>query len=210
MTAIRVLAIGDENPYHDFPLAADAIEAGLPDGVEVDRTMEPARLTDLEGYDAVLDYVTISDHAPDEREGLTSFVADGGGYVGVHCASDLTTGVEEVDPALRELIGGQFVDHPEQATFPVRTFQHVHPVAAGVEDFTVHDEPYRVEHDDDVTVFARMDHPENGDVPVAWAKPYGDGRSVYCSLGHDASALTAPGTRRLLTRGLRWSVGQIG
>lgn len=49
---------------------------------------------------------------------------------------------------------------------------------AGVGDFVVHDDPYQLDSGDDVSVLARMDHPENGDTPVDWAQPPGDGRQL--------------------------------
>ncbi|WP_217642026.1 ThuA domain-containing protein [Halostagnicola kamekurae] len=66
------------------------------------------------------------------------------------------------------------------------------------------DEPYVLEYDD-VRVIARMDHPENGDMPVPWAKSFADGRVFYCSLGHDLPGLRNDGVQRLLERGIRWA-----
>lgn len=79
-----------------------------------------------------------------------------------------------------------------------------HPVTADLDGFRVWDEPYRLDVGD-VRVLARMDHPELGDVPVAWVQAYGDGRSCYCSLGHGPHALANDGVRALLGAGARWA-----
>ncbi|WP_275040310.1 ThuA domain-containing protein [Halorhabdus tiamatea] len=58
-----------------------------------------------------------------------------------------------------------------------------------------------------VRVLARMDHPDLGDMPVAWVKPYGDGRSFYTALGHFRSAFEGE-ARALLGAGVRWAGGR--
>ncbi|QLC34794.1 ThuA domain-containing protein (plasmid) [Halarchaeum sp. CBA1220] len=217
MTSARsVLLIGGNRfPFHRFetngPLLADAI----PDGIDVTRTTEKAALEDLSGYDAVVDYLTDSTLSDAQRDGLLDFVADGGGYLGVHCAADLTNTAaddpdavidarEEPFPELRELVGGHFLTHPEQTTYDVSVVDHYHPVTAALEDFAVHDEPYVLDVDDDVRVLARMDHPEHADMPVAWTNEYGDGRVFYSSLGHDEASLTNDAVRALLANAVRW------
>lgn len=73
-------------------------------------------------------------------------------------------------PELRGLIGGNFVTHSTQSQFDVNVVYSRHPVSADFEDFRLWDEPYVVDYDDDLTVLARMDYPENGDLPVSWVK----------------------------------------
>lgn len=224
---VSVLAIGGNRfPFHRFERRGPTIRDALGDRVDVTLTTEKDDLAALEpdgegdgsGYDVVLDYLTDSTLTDAQREGLLSFVADGGGYVGVHCAADLTSTEsttqgevidhrEEPVEGLRELVGGQFRTHPEQTTFAVRVVDHYHPVTATLSDFRVWDEPYVVDVDDDVSVLARMDHPEHADTPVAWVKRYGEGRVFYCSLGHGEPALTTPGVRALLDAGVRWTAG---
>lgn len=209
----RALVIGGNRfPFHRFEKMGPLLQRAIAtDGIAVDLTTDrDAFLRERSAdYDVLVDYTTDSTLTDDQRSGLRSFVEDGGGYAGIHCAADLTTVVDgsrdEPFPELRALIGGHFVTHPEQGTFDVNVVDSHHPVSAGLEDLTVWDEPYVVDHDDDVQVLARMDHPENGDVAVAWVKPYGDGRVFYCSLGHDAPAITNEGVGALLVRGVRWA-----
>jgi hypothetical protein len=216
---VDVLAVGGNRfPFHRFEERGPTIRDAFGDRVDVTLTTDREDLTALGGYDVVLDYLTDSTLTDARREGLLSFVADGGGYVGVHCAADLTSTEsttpgavidrrEEPVEGLRELLGGQFRTHPEQTTFAVRVVDHYHPITATLSDFRVWDEPYVVDVDDDVSVLARMDHPEHADTPVAWTKRYGEGRVFYCSLGHGEPALTTPGVRALLDGGVRWAAG---
>lgn len=220
MTAnVSVLAIGGNRfPFHRFetvgPLLADALDAR---GVETTLTTDRNELTDLAAHDVVLDYLTDSTLAEEQRDGLLAFVENGGGYVGLHCAADLTTTApddpdelidarEDPIPDLRELLGGHFVTHPEQATFDVRVVDSHHPITADLDGLRVWDEPYDVNVDADaVRVLARMDHPDLGDTPVLWVREHGDGRVCYCSLGHTDAALTHEGVGRLLRRAVRWA-----
>ena len=214
-----VLAIGGNHfPFHRFEDRGPAIATAFDDRIDVTLTTDKDDLADLASYDAVVDYLTDSSLTDDQRDGLLSFVEDGGGYVGIHCAADLTSTVAEdpdelIDsrdepfPELRELVGGHFLTHPEQSIVDVRIVDHHSPITANLEDISVWDEPYVVEVDDDVRVLARMDHPEHADTPVAWTKPYGDGRVFYCSLGHGTASLTDDGVQALLRNGTRWAAG---
>lgn len=219
MAPRSLLAIGGNRfPFHRFEDRAPEIADAFDDRIDVTLTTDKDDLVDLSGYDAVLDYLTDSSLTDDQREGLLSLVGDGGGYVGIHCASDLTsTEPDDPDdvidfhddpfPELRELIGGHFITHPEQAALGISVVDHHHPITAAMDDLTVWDEPYVVDVDDDVRVLARMDHPEHADTPVVWVKTYGDGRVFYSSLGHGTPSLTHDGVQRLVREGTRWAAG---
>lgn len=216
-TTPRALVVGGNRfPWHRFetmgPLLGDVLAEA---GVAADRTTDRDALAALDGYDLVVDYRTDSTLSDEQRDGLCSFVSAGGGYLGVHCAADLTsTASDDPDdplderddpfPDQRDLVGGHFVDHPEQATFDVTVVDSHHPVTAAATDFSIWDEPYQVAPGD-VRVLARMDHPDLGDTPVVWVHEYGDGRSCYCSLGHGPHAFANDGVRSLLRAGARWA-----
>lgn len=213
MTNPNAVVVGETTfPFHDFEERGPHVESALGDAVDVTRTTDRDVLSDLSDYDVVVDYLTDSTLTDDQLEGLLGFVRDGGGYLGLHCAADLTNvhdGGGELGhrddpfPALRELLGGHFLGHPEQATFGVEPVAE-HPVVEGVDRFEVFDEPYQVEADDDVTVLARMDHPELDDYPVVWVRGYGGGRVCYASLGHTEAAFEHGSYRRLLQNAVGW------
>jgi type 1 glutamine amidotransferase len=212
-TDIRALIIGGNRfSFHRFDRMGPLLEETVTSiGVNADLTTDRDTLTDLDGYDVIVDYTTDSTLSDEQLDGLLSFVEAGGGYAGVHCASDLTATVDghrdEPVPELRDMIGGHFLRHPSQTTFAVKVAYSHHPVSADLDDFQVWDEPYVVDYDDDVTVLARMDHPEVGDAPVSWVTEYGDGRVFYSSLGHDYPAHVNDGAQALLQNGVRWAAG---
>lgn len=219
MASRSVLAIGGNRfPFHRFEARGPEIAAAFDDRIDVTLTTDKDDLVDPSEHDAVIDYLTDSSLTDEQLRGLLSFVEDGGGYAGIHCASDLTsTESDDPDdvidfhddpfPELRELIGGHFVTHPEQAALDVHIVDHHHPVTASMDHLTVWDEPYVVDVDDTVRVLARMDHPEHADTPVVWTKSYGDGRVFYSSLGHGTPSLTHEGVQRLVRDGTRWVAG---
>jgi type 1 glutamine amidotransferase len=208
---VRVLALGGNRfSFHRFEKMGPVLERFLGEaGVAAEPTTDRDALLDVGEYDALVDYTTDSTLTDAQRDALLSFVDGGGGYVGLHCASDLTTtegeGRDEPFPKLRELVGGHFVGHPEQGALDVRVVDHHHPTTAGLDDLALWDEPYRVEIADDVRVLARMDHPGMGDMPAAWVREHGDGRVFYCSLGHGLPAFTDPGFQTFVARGTRWA-----
>ncbi len=218
VTRTDALAIGETAfPFHDFDEMAPAMAAAFGDVVDLTLTTEKDDLRDLSGYDLVVDYLTDSTLTDDQRDGLLSFVRNGSGYLGVHCAADLTStsdgegGIAARDdpfPELREMVGGHFLDHPEQSAFGVDVVDGDHPVTAGVSDFEVFDEPYQVEADEDrVRVLARMDHPDLPDYPVVWVDSYGDGRVCYASLGHTEESFEHPEYRTILRNAAGWVAG---
>lgn len=213
----HVLVVGETTfPFHDIEEKRPQFQAALGEQFDLTVTTDRSRIADLGPGDVLVDYVTDSSAAA-YPELVTDHVANGGGYVGVHCAADLTStapedpddlidGLDEPIPALRDLIGGHFFNHPEQAEYGVDILAD-HPITEGVEDFRVYDEPYQVEVDDDVTVLARMDHDDLDDYPVVWIAPSDGGRVAYVSLGHTDDALEDESFRRLLTNGVRWASG---
>ncbi|MFB6296493.1 MAG: ThuA domain-containing protein [Halobacteriales archaeon] len=215
---IRALAIGETTfGFHSFDEMGPLLRDAFDEDVSVTTTTDRDDLRDLGRYDVLVDYLTDSTLTDAQHDGLFSFVRGGGGYVGVHCASDLTTtagadggieGRDEPFPAFRELIGGHFLTHPEQQEIDVEIVDRDHPITEGVDDFTVYDEPYQVDVDDDVHLLARMDMDGDlADMPVAWTRTYGEGRVFYLSLGHTEEALEHPAVGTLLSRGARWASG---
>jgi type 1 glutamine amidotransferase len=208
----RVLVLGENTfPFHAIDEKRDAFAAALED-YDVTITTDRDALTGE--YDVLVDYLTDSTLSDEQLGALLDHVEAGGGYVGVHCASDLTsTAADDPDelldprdepfPELRELIGGHFLTHPEQSEFGVDVVGE-HPVTEGVDDFTVYDEPYQVEVDDDVTVLARMDHPELEAYPVVWTNESA-GRVAYVSLGHTDEALAHDSFVALLRNAVEWA-----
>jgi len=208
----RVLVLGENTfPFHAIDEKRDAFAAAL-EGYDLTITTDRDALTGE--YDVLVDYLTDSTLTDAQLDALLGHVESGGGYVGVHCASDLTsTAADDPDelldprdepfPELRDLIGGHFLTHPENGEFGVDIVES-HPITEGVDDFRVFDEPYQVETDDDLQVLATMDHPDLDDYPVVWTNDEA-GRVAYVSLGHTDEALGDESFVALLRNAVDWA-----
>jgi type 1 glutamine amidotransferase len=213
---LRAVLVG-ENSIHAFDAKEPLLRAVLGDGVAVDITTDTTVLEALPEYDVLVDYLTDNRLANAEIEGLSSFVADSGGYLPIHCAADLSSHVKdgtfvsrhEPVPGLQELVGGYFLDPPEQSKFTVEIVDDSHPVTDGVSTFEVFDEPYQVTWDADrVQVLARMGHLGLDEAYlVVWVSEVGDSRVCYSSLGHTDAALEHNEYRQLLSNAVRWVTG---
>lgn len=80
-----------------------------------------------------------------------------------------------------------------------------HPVTAGLKDFDVHDETYKLfDVADGVQPLLTTEEPESNPV-VAWAKTYEASRVVYIQLGHDHFVYQNPSYRQLLKQAIAWT-----
>jgi uncharacterized protein len=154
----------------------------------------------------------------DLREAVHSFVVEGGALVALHtstiCFDDWT--------GWGELLGARWnwdnSFHPPLGPVSVRlrardeTHHRTepHPILAGLSDFITTDEVYmQLEIRGDVVplAFARpTDAPDGTDHPILWLRSEGRGTIAHLGLGHDARALTNPGTAELIRRCVDWTV----
>lgn len=210
MTAKALLIGENEYDFHRFDEKATAFATVLERaGATATLTTDRDALAGLDDYDVLVDYLT-DPPMGDHQSTALSYVRDGGAYVGVHCASDVASFVEEPQDAYADLVGGSFVTHPENSEFGVEIVDDDHPITAGLADFPVYDEPYQLDVNDDVRVLARMDHPhgELQGMPVVWTRTEGNGRVAYCSLGHTDEAMAHETVRDLLVRSVEWTTAE--
>ena len=100
------------------------------------------------------------------------------------------------------------VGYQHDVDVPVTIVAKDHPVTAGLNDFTIHDEIYwgfRV--GSSVTPLLTTAHPRSGK-PLAWTRTQGKSRVVYLQLGHDHLAYQNPNFRQLIARSIRWVAKQ--
>jgi type 1 glutamine amidotransferase len=140
----------------------------------------------------------LPDMTPEQEEGLYRFVASGKGLVGVHGTAWWIHG------RAMDLIGGAANWHPPGLTFTVQIASDSHPITQGVSDFEVEDEIYMSAYEPGVQILASADCFGRAH-PMAWAKPYHDGRVFYTTLGHTSATFERPAMQRLLTQGVRWA-----
>jgi type 1 glutamine amidotransferase len=120
-------------------------------------------------------------------------------------------------PDYERIIGGRYpeedgksgavtaaVGYEHDVDIPVTIVATNHPVAAGVNDFTIHDEIYwgfRV--GPDVTPLITTTHLKSGK-PLGWVRTEKKSRVVYLQLGHGPSAFENVNYRRLVAQSIRW------
>ncbi|MCP3916488.1 MAG: hypothetical protein GY711_13100 [bacterium] len=141
------------------------------------------------------------------RARIMRFVDEGGGLLLVHPA--LWYNWSDWPEYNRRLVGGGARGHERYGSFEVRVVERDHPVMAKLpERFTIEDELYRFERDDegaDIHVLAIGRSLTSGDeFPVVWTVAREHGRTVCITLGHDGKAHESPEFQALLQQAGAW------
>ena len=164
-------------------------------------------------YDVVVFLSTTGDIlSTPEEAAFEEFVRSGGGFVGIHSATDT-----EYDWAwYAGLVGTYFADHPAVQPATVRSTESGHPAGDGLPvSFVRTDEWYnfRPTPGPEVVVLAMLDEAtyEGGtmgpDHPIAWAQEYDGGRSFYTGGGHTIESYSEPVFRDHIATGILWAAG---
>ncbi len=134
----------------------------------------------------------------EQEAGLFGFVAGGKGFIGVHGTGWWIGG------KAANLLGGHANWHPPGLTFTVNVDDASHPVMQGIDDFEVEDEIYMSAWDPAINILASAEWSDKAH-PMAWVKPYGDGRVFYTTLGHTSETFTRPAVQRMMRQGTLWA-----
>jgi cytochrome c len=202
---------------HDsIPPGIAAITAlGAEHGFTVDNTEDAARFTDasLARYRVVVFLNTTGDILdPNEKAAFERYIASGGGFAGIHSASD----TEYRWPWYGRLIGAYFASHPAVQRATVRIADASHPSTTGLppswertdEWYSFRSNPRSAVH-----VLATVDETSysggtmGGDHPIAWCQSIGAGRSWYTAMGHTAESYAEPLFRLHLLGGIESVTG---
>lgn len=183
----------------------EAISAGqtmlssiaLDNGWVIDFTEDSSQFngTNLSQYSVVVWLNTTGDVLNiDEQTAFENYIETGGGYVGIHAASD----TEYSWSWYGDLVGAYFDSHPQiqQATLNIE--DNTHSSTQALEATWVHtDEWYNFQTNprENVTVLMSINESTYnpgaaamGDHPIAWYRNVGEGRSFYTGLGHTAES----------------------
>jgi len=218
MTRLLVFSATGGYRHASIPAGVDAVhELGAADGFTVDATEDASAFTpaNLSRYAAVVFMNTSGDVLDNPgRAALTSFVAAGGGYVGVHLAS----GTECGWPGYGKLVGARFDEHPQvqEATFVVE--DRTHPATCHLPArWTRVDELYnfRANPRGEVRVLMTLDESTysggtmGADHPITWCHRRLGGPAFYTAAGHTPESYAESGFLRLLLGGLRYAAGTV-
>jgi type 1 glutamine amidotransferase len=215
---IRVLMLTATAGFrHDSITTARDVMAGLAASngdLSVTATEDLPSITSssLGNYDVLFFALTTGELAfsADQKAAILAFVSGGRGFIGVHSASD--TLYEW--PDYGSLVGAYFKEHPWTQPGTVVVEDPSHPAASGLGDrFALTEEFYTFRDNPRprVSVLLRLDAASvgaTGDYPLAWAQPYGAGRSYYNALGHFAETWRDPRFQRQIAGAIRWTAGR--
>ncbi|MGB0114067.1 MAG: ThuA domain-containing protein [Ilumatobacteraceae bacterium] len=101
--------------HQSIPVGVAAIEAlGERHGFGVEATDDPARFTaDIGWFDVIVFLQTSGNVLPEQaqRRALEEYIANGGGFFGIHAASSMAPDVGTDWPWFRDLVGASFKGH---------------------------------------------------------------------------------------------------
>lgn len=203
----------------------DSIEVGVEAVVELGRknsfnvtwTENSEYFTDenLAAYDAVVFLnTTLTVFSYRERTVFKTYIQNGGGFVGVHSATDT-----EYDwPWYGELVGAYFDNHPPGVHEAIiEVVDHNHPSTQHLDEQWVKvDEWYNFGYlNENVNVLLKLDtdsfegsdHP--GNHPIAWYHEFDGGRAFYTGLGHTKESFTEPLFLDHLLGGIQYAMGHL-
>jgi type 1 glutamine amidotransferase len=148
-----------------------------------------------------------------QQSAFERYIRAGGGYVGVHAASD----TEYSWPWYGGLVGAYFNGHPavQKATVLVENFDHP-STRFLAEAWARTDEWYNFQSNprSNVRVLCRLDESSYsggtmGDHPIAWFHDYDGGRAWYTGGGHTPESFSEPLFRSHLLGGIRYAANAL-
>lgn len=185
--------------------------------IHIEATEDASIFTDthLKTLDAVVFLNTTGDVlSPEQEAAFERFIRRGGGFVGVHSASDT-----EYDwPFYAELVGAYFKSHPaiQEADVLVREPRHV-TTSHLASKWRRRDEWYdfRARPKDHVNRILELDESTyqggtmNGDHPIAWWHIFHGSRSLYCAMGHTKESYSEAAFIEFMERSVLWSTRRL-
>ncbi len=199
-----------------IPVATAALRKLCYDnGIAVDTTEDAADFTEknLRRYNAVVFLCTTGDVLnPAQETDFQRYIQAGGGYVGIHSATDTEYGWTWYGG----LAGGYFNGHPAQQNATLIVRDHDHPATKHLGDtWPRFDEWYNFKNlNPNVKVLLTIDEKTyqggtNGDNhPMAWCHEYDGGRAFYTALGHTNESYADPVFLQHVLGGIKYAIGK--
>ena len=182
----------------------------------VDTTEDASRFTDvsLAQYQALIFLNTTGDVLTNtsQMNALQHYLEAGGGWVGVHAASDTL----HTWPWYGNLVGAYFVSHPSIQPATVRIEDRGDPSTGMLPAAWLRtDEWYNFDHDPrgGVHVLATIDEATyvggtmGSDHPISWSHYFDGGRAWYTAGGHTPESYSEPMFQAHLLGGIRFAAG---
>ncbi len=191
------------------------MKLGKEHGFAVDTTENPGFFSKegLKNYKAVVFLSTTGSVLNmEQQENFTDYIHNGGGFVGVHAATDT-----HYDwPWFNKLVGAQFASHPKMQDADLHVTDSTF-IATNMlpKVWRRHDEWYNFKNYDWESMHILMTIDENsyeggkndGYHPMSWYHNYDGGRSFYTALGHSKESFTEPLFLQHLLGGIKYAMG---
>ncbi len=147
-----------------------------------------------------------------QQEKFKTFIKNGGGFVGVHAATD----TEYEWPWYGKMIGAYFESHPKQQEAVLEIVDKKHLATNFLESkWTKFDEWYNYKNiNPDINVLMNLDESsykggENGkNHPIAWFHKYEGGNIFYTGLGHTEESYKDAAFLKHLSGGILYAMGR--
>lgn len=198
----KILVIGNykDAMYHPLTGVDEELRRIFSD-MDLVCTDDTGMLPELENerYDGMISYLDIWNGALSEKEAeaVLSFVDRGGALLLIHNGISIQNREE-----LKKMLGGKFTGHPPQEN--IRFKVKAQAVTEGCEDFSLTEEPYRFElEEDDKDIFLTYCY-RGQEYPAGWSKCCGKGRLVFLTPGHTAESFRNEAYGRLIRRSMDW------
>lgn len=215
----RILLFSKTEAYRhaSIPDATAALrKLCLNHGIAVDTTEDAEDFNEknLRRYNAVVFLCTTGDVLnPAQETAFQRYIQAGGGYVGIHSATDTEYGWTWYGG----LAGAYFSSHPDQQTATIKVENHNHPATKHLGDtWQRWDEWYNFKSlNPNVKVLLSLDEnsykggtmSSSGGHPVSWYHQYDGGRAFYTALGHTKESYVEPDFLKHLLGGIRYAIG---
>jgi len=171
-------------------------------------------LKNLKKYDAIIFLNTTGNVlGKKEQTAFEKYIRRGGGYVGIHSASD----TEHEWDFYKKMVAAQFASHPKVQEVTLNVHQDCgHASIAHLnKQWNISDEWYNFREPvpDYVTVLLDIDESTiegkkmNAYHPIAWYHIYEGGRCFYTGLGHTEVIYTDPDYLKHIEEGIKWVIG---
>ena len=202
MAKEKILALGNytDSMYHPFGGVDEQLKRILQEQelVCTDQTDKLLRLSE-EGFAGVISYLDIwdSELPAAQAQALCRFVEQGGACMLLHNGISIQNREE-----LRKLAGARFITHPPQE--PITFCPKDHPVTAGCAAFTLTEEPYRFEMEQDSKKLLLSYLYRGEEYPAGWCRHVGDGKVVFLTPGHTAEIFKCPEYGLLIQKSMKW------
>ncbi len=157
------------------------------------------------------------------QRNLMAFIKGGGGFIGIHSATDTFYQW----PEYGEMMNGYFWGHPwsssTSVSIKVDPGKEAHPLVSMFEgenlefqeEIYQYKDPYNSQN---VNILLRLDTEKSemnvkgirrtdNDFGVSWNRDWGEGRVFYCSLGHNHHIYSNEKVLKHYLAGIQWAIG---